>query len=215
MFDVITHSRGGLLARALTELSDTNISALLGREWNRPVGVQVNFEKVIFVGTPNNGTYLATPTNIPTFIDHAATITSILPDSFGTLALGGLMAVASSVAQVGIPKLPGLVDQSPDSELLKRLNATKPVTAGSYYAIRADYSGAGKVIGTISAEVMNTLFNDEANDLVVPTAGVSDNPAFGLLNDRVRTYANLDAVHHTNYFFKAETWAQILNFLGI
>jgi len=51
--------------------------------------------------------------------------------------------------------------------------------------------------------VADRLFSDKANDLVVPTLGVSNNARFFLDASHVHDF-NGSQVHHTNFFFQAE-----------
>jgi hypothetical protein len=52
-FDVISHSRGGLLARALKELTSVELGQLIDPVWTPPAGVNVQIGKIVLVGTPN------------------------------------------------------------------------------------------------------------------------------------------------------------------
>lgn len=214
-FDVVTHSRGGLVARTLKELSPSQIGSLAGREWALPTGVIVNIRKVVFVATPNNGTDLADPTNIPAKLDRLATIVSLLPDSGATIALGAVFSWAGTVAQGVLKGLPGFRDQSPDSDLLRALNA--PATSGAdprfdYYAVQSNYTPSGGLAkGILNAEV-DRLFGEKQNDLVVPTLGVSQIDSSALDDNRVKYFGQngKDNVPHTDFFSRAETWNHIL-----
>jgi hypothetical protein len=214
-FDVVTHSRGGLVARALKELSQSEIGSLAGRDCTFPAGVKVNIKKVVFVGTPNNGTDLADPTNIPAKLDRLATVVSLLPDSGTTISLGAVLACAGTVAQGVLKGLPGLQDQSPGSDLLKALN--EPVTAAAdprldYYAIQSNYTPSGGLAKAILDGEVDRLFSKKQNDLIVPTLGVSEIDSSVLSENRVKYFGQDggDNVSHTDFFSRSETWEHIL-----
>jgi pimeloyl-ACP methyl ester carboxylesterase len=214
-FDVVTHSRGGLVARTLKELTPAEISSFAGNEWRVPTGVTVNIRRVVFVATPNNGTDLADANNIPGKLDRLATIVSLLPDSGTTIALGAVFSWAGTVAQGVFKGLPGLRDQSPGSDLLKALNT--PVAAGAnpsadYFALQSNYTPSGGLAKAILNAGVDRLFGKKQNDLIVPTLGVSEIDAAMLDDNRVKYFGQKDKdnVSHTDFFSRAETWKHIL-----
>lgn len=213
-FDVITHSRGGLVARAITGLDDNDISARIGREWKRPQNVRVEIDRLIFAATPNSGTDLADPKNIPGLIDRLANYVNFLPDSAATVSIGALMALASSVAQLGLRGLPGLADQAPGSDLLRSLKLG-PNGATNYYALEANFEPAGNLVDVVKDGAVDHLFGEKENDLVVPTLGVSQTAQFSLPDARVKPYGPTDGVHHTNFFEQLATAMKLESFLGI
>jgi pimeloyl-ACP methyl ester carboxylesterase len=214
-FDVVTHSRGGLVARTLKELSPSELGSLAGGEWRVPTGVIVNIRRVVFVGTPNNGTDLADPENIPAKLDRLATIVSLLPDSGATIALGAVFSWAGTVAQGVLKGLPGLCDQCTDSALLKALNA--PAATGAnpgldYFAVQSNYTPSGGLAKAILNAGVDRLFGEKQNDLVVPTLGVSEIDSSMLDENRVKYFGQngRDNVAHTDFFSRSETWSHIL-----
>lgn len=93
--DLVCHGRGGLVARALIELV-------------RPK--DVNFHRVVFVGTPQAGTSMADPTNWASMADLL--INQVSLDPSGQLGrLSGLMAYMCAQGIQG--KVPGLRDLCP------------------------------------------------------------------------------------------------------
>jgi hypothetical protein len=219
-FDVICHSRGGLLARALAELTDNEIGGLLGKKrWKRPTGVSVTFDQIVFVATPNTGTDLAAPRNLPVVLDRIANVINFLPDSAITLGLGGFLSVASDVAAMGLRELAGLADQSPRSKFLNLLNsprASSPPGKG-YFGVRSNYTPDGGLVKALLDKGVDALFQGKENDLIVPTHGVSETPEFKLPDAQVRTYGvdTPDNVPHTGFFQKEETWKHIKKCLAI
>lgn len=212
-FDIVCHSRGGLLARALTDLDDRFIAAATGSEWHRPPGVSLDVRRIVFVATPNAGTALAIPDNISGFVERLVNVVNFLPDSVLTVAAGALMSVAASIAEVGLPRLPGLADQAPGSDLLQALRPA-PAAVDGYRAFEAAFTPQGGLVDALGNAALDHLFDRDPNDLVVPTDGVSTTPFFRLGRDRVFRFAADDAVHHTN-FFGHPAMAEIEGFLGL
>ncbi len=142
-FDVLVHSRGGLVARCVAGGAGLDPQ-------------QVTFRKVVFVGTPNDGTEIAAPGLIGQLVDRMTSFLHFVPPVGppGTVA-----AVLTSVLEVvkvfgqGIEGgMPGLTDMQPGSALLTTLNkpATSPTppsapSAVSYFEIDADYRPDGSL----------------------------------------------------------------------
>jgi CHAT domain-containing protein len=96
--DIISHSRGGLVARAFCEL----------------LGHADAVRNLIFLGTPNCGTDLANPKNWATFADLLVNMTGVDgAELFGRLA--GLLAQLVAGGVLG--DVPGLHAQSPEAAM--------------------------------------------------------------------------------------------------
>jgi hypothetical protein len=208
-FDVICHSRGGLLARALSDLADDAMAKLLGQPWNRGAGTRVHVDRIVFVATPNAGTDLAIPDRISTLVERLVNYLNLLPDSAVTLAAGGLLSIVAALAESALPRLPGLADQDPSSDLISSLR-TPAARAQKFFAFEAEFEANGNLLDVVKDGVMDKIFQEKANDLVVPTAGVSS--TLRLPRERVVSFGKADGVHHTN-FFKHQSIAQIADFL--
>lgn len=211
-FDVICHSRGGLVARALTDLDAGAMTRLLGVPWTKPEGVTVDIDRIVFVATPNAGTSLAIPEQIPRFVERIANYVNLLPDSLAVIAAGALLATAASLTETALPRLPGLADQAPGSDLLRALG-TPADPSRRYFAFQANYRAAGGLFNAVTDGTLDRIFEREANDLVVPTAGVSTTASFAIPPARVVPLEGGD-VHHTN-FFKHDTIVKITEALGV
>ena len=214
-FDVITHSRGGLLARALAELADADIGIPSNASWTRPIGVQVAFRRIVFVGTPNAGTDLADPKNLSVTLDRLANAIHLLPDAPLTLALGAVFAVAAYFSETGLQALPGLVDQSPASPFLTRLNTPKSpsMKLGGYFGIEAEFHPNGGIASAILDKGVDKLFRGKPNDIIVPTLGVSEVASANLPATHVKKYGADEHVHHTTFFRHRPTWEYIVETL--
>lgn len=225
VFDTVVHSRGGLLARALAALGEGRLDpALVGRlaghkqPWSLPRGVTVQFRRIVFVGTPNNGTDLADPDHLPQALNWLASVTELLPAGAVTFSLGAILSIVALVAEAGLIALPGLVDQAVDAdqdtgELLRRLNALDHrQAAADCFSIEAHFRPAGALLGAALAFGIDAMFRKQPNDLVVPTRGIS---GFGRYRfsptDRIKAFTPDDKlqVHHTCYFAQRATWDHI------
>ncbi len=221
-FDVICHSRGGLVARGIKELSPLEIVRLTGEDaWKPPV--EVIIDRIAFVGTPNNGTDLANPNNIPKCLNRLANIATLIPGA--GLSIAGVLSWAAFIAEAGFKSLPGLVDQCPGSDLLLALNHPSPSTSVSptndYFAIQSNYSPAedtslGKaILDHAGTAVVDFLFRNDRNDLIVPTLGVSRIDEGQLDSKRVKYFGQVqkDNVAHTRFFERQDTWDHAVNSL--
>lgn len=211
-FDVVCHSRGGLVARSLAHLADGAAGDLLGEPWQRPANVTVKIGRIVFVATPNAGTLLAEPTRIPGVIDRLANYVNALPDACLTIASGALVSLAGAAAEVALPRLPGLADQVPGSPLQQRL---APPAGGTdrFYAFSADYEPEGDLGGVIKDGVADRLFGGQKNDLVVPSDGVAATPYFTLPAERTVAFPPERSVHHSAFFGQPEM-ARLVDWLA-
>lgn len=202
-FDIICHSRGGLLARALAHLTDESISKLIGTEWQRPAGVKLTIGRIVFVATPNAGTPLAEPQRIPEFVDRIANYVNMLPDAALTIASGALLSLAGAAAEVALPRLPGIADQAPGSLLLQML-APPPGGSDRFNAFSSDYEPQGDLVDVIKDGVVDRIFCNAKNDLVVPSDGVATTPYFALPKERTVAFSSERSVHHSAFFVQPE-----------
>jgi hypothetical protein len=213
-FDVVCHSRGGLLARAVKELNGATIASLTKQPgWSRPKQSVMKIDRIVFVATPNAGTDLAATNNLPKWLNRMANLASFIPDSAGAAPLAAVLAVASDVA-ASVINLPGLADMAPDSPFLGKLNPPS-VDAQSYWAVEASYHQTGPLLRAVEDPILDGLFRGKDNDLVVPTEGVSTvGSTFNLPVPKVRKFSPTEAVSHTHFFTKDETWKHILGALN-
>jgi pimeloyl-ACP methyl ester carboxylesterase len=188
--DLVTHSRGGLVARALcVDHADA-------------------VRNLIFLGTPNCGTDLANPKNWGTFADLLVNMTGVdAAELFGRLA--GLLA---QLVAAGVDDVPGLLAQSPEAALVDGTFLNKLQKAKidhkriKYGVICSEFEPATlvpnlkkivKKATEASLDVALDALFASANDLVVNTTNAwcigrgpeppLDLPAF-LQSDRVLVY---------------------------
>jgi len=211
-FDVISHSRGGLLARAVKELKVAELGQLVEPLWTPPAGVNVGIGKIVLVGTPNVGTPLANPTDLPEAVSRLAAIASSFSQDAAAVGLGALFAIFGGIVEGGLAALPGLEDMNPGCPFLVQLNNASTDDT-PYYGIEADFQPTGGLATAIENNGVDALFLDQMNDLVVPTLGVSTVNGQTLPGTQVDLYPRSANVYHTDYFYQQGTWDSIIGFL--
>jgi len=212
-FDIISHSRGGLLARTLKELTPDQIAQMLGSGWVPPSKVTLNIGKIALVGTPNIGTPLANPTDLPEAVSRLASIATTFSQTAAAIGLGALFAIFGGIIEGGLGVLPGLEDMNPGNPFLTQLNGASSDNS-SYYGIEADFQPTGGLATAIENNGVDALFLGVANDLVVPTLGVSEVNGEILPAAQADLYPQSANVYHTDYFYQQGTWDSIVQFLS-
>lgn len=222
VFDIITHSRGGLVVRSFIEklLPKTN--------WKPKIN------RVIFVACTNKGTLLAEPENWEDLINlytnliigTGRVIGALAPTTKAVAAIVGnaieniadfLKYFADSTITQG--NVPGLSAMEPDGKFVKNINKFQkgqPTVEESYYcAITSEFkpklTGDHKpkelpvrffhyIAGSMTKKLML-----EANDLVVHTSSMKaiDQTHGDYIRESLDFGENPE-VHHTNYFIRPE-----------
>jgi hypothetical protein len=217
--DIVSHSRGGLVARTLAgELSDPSF----GRRRLEVPGIEV--KRSVFVATPNHGTALTDPDHMIAFIDRVTTLLNLAPPGPADVVASVLEAILTVVKVIGhavLNGLPGLASMSPKGDFIEAIN-TSPRPTAEYFSIAADYQPArsgplwSMVRESVHNAVIDRVFGESANDLVVPTIGVSSgssDPVFPIDAARSYTFGNGANVHHSIFFGAAPTSERLLTWL--
>jgi pimeloyl-ACP methyl ester carboxylesterase len=207
-FDIVCHSRGGLIARAIKELSVADVAKLTTR--NCACSAKVSIGKIVFVGTPNIGTQLADPKDIPHALEVLANVASLVPGAGLTLA--GVLSGAAFVAENGFKALPGMRNMDPSDALLKQLNEVAaggfPSPIPDYYAVQSSFSST-QLVNKVLLRGVKYRFKNNFNDLIVPTLGTSTIDGSPLEDGAVRYFGKapkVESIAHTQYFKHPETW---------
>lgn len=207
--DIICHSRGGLVARALAERGTAlGIAA-----------TQLRVRKIILVAVPNQGTLLAEPDHMVHMIDRLTTALNLFPTGPVTETLEVLVTAVKVIGHGALKSLQGLASMKPGGPFLKTLN--QGGTAGAdYYAIAANYEPANQglraLLSGAANSVVDRVFQGAANDLVVPEQGVFEtngNAAFPLTNARLLRVAADQGVLHTTLFGHTAVGRQLVSWL--
>jgi hypothetical protein len=189
-FDVICHSRGGLVAR---QLCAPEPAAASGRPAPR-------VRTLIHVATPNAGTVLAGPERWGTLLDVLTNLLSLLPDSPTGVAIEGVLEVVKQVATGMLGGLDGLASMDSDGPWLDGLDAGPPAAGQKVYGLASDFSPAtGSPLAVRALDLMVDSFFSAGNDLVVPTDGVYRGRG-GYRIDEHRVVPHGSAISHTSFF---------------
>jgi hypothetical protein len=202
--DVLCHSRGGLVARALDAVG----------------GQTYQVRRIVFVAVPNKGTVLADPKRLGTLVNRYTTMLNLIPDgpwSVATDVLQGVLTAVKVLGQGALGGLPGLQVMDPSNAWLTALGAGASHTP-EYYGIAADFepSCGLKLLARAVDMVVDDAFSRVLNDLVVPTEGVAhprDADGFPFPADRTLRLDKTANVWHSSYFSNPLVTKALLNWL--
>ncbi|MBL8002300.1 MAG: CHAT domain-containing protein [Flavobacteriales bacterium] len=212
-FDVITHSRGGLVLRYLCELG-----AELGQASGR-----FQLGKAVLVAAPNQGTPLATPERWEATVGAMANLLEAFPDNPFTT---GAAFVANGIVWLArhvTVDLPGLASMNEQGEVIAALQGAQTPGSGSYWSIGANYHPDQRLWQRLIDAGVDGFFQG-ANDLVVPAEGswrvdgsgvVIPAERIGCFGPGGNLVSNGTNVHHLNLFGQAATGSFLLHALGI
>ena len=160
-FDVITHSRGGLVLRNLVERS----TAFGSRARRFKLG------RAVLVASPNEGTPLATPNRWESTVGWVANLLELFPidNPFTTGAAfvgNGLVWIARHASV----DLPGLHSMDGDGDLLTELQQPPGPPPDAYSALVSNFQPDTALLGRMIDAGVDQFFGS-ANDLVVPSEG--------------------------------------------
>ena len=201
-FDVITHSRGGLVLRNLVERA-----AVFG-----PLARRFTLGHAVLVASPNEGTPLGTPQRWSDTVGWMANLLELFPENPFTT---GASFVANGIvwlARHASGDIPGLHAMDGGGDPIAELQSPPGPPMDAYSALVANYNPSGEVLLRMLDTGVDQFFGS-ANDLVVPSAGGwrIDQPGAGFIPAaRIGCYGpggNLaaDSVTHVNFFARAET----------
>jgi hypothetical protein len=201
-FDVVTHSRGGLVLRNLVERADA-FGPLAGR---------FTLGHAVLVACPNEGTPLATPQRWSDTVGWVANLLELFPDNpFSTGAefvANGLVWLARHASG----DIPGLHAMDGAGDLIAGLQSPPGPPEDGYSALVANYNPAGQVLLRMLDTGVDQFFGS-ANDLVVPSEGgwrIDQPGAPHIAAARIGCFGpggNLaaDSITHVNFFSREET----------
>ncbi len=196
--DILCHSRGGLVARSLGQRPNP-----LQLENDR-----VQVDRLVMAGVPNAGTILTDRDHLVELLNRTTMILDLFPTGVVGDVLDAVLTVVKVVGGGAVEALTGLQAMRPGGAFLQRLNGDG--VAGTYYAIAADYepvdSGLRWLVSAGADAVMDRVFQDRANDLVVPERGVWDAsaPGFPVEESRLLRLPADRGVLHTTIFGSPE-----------
>ena len=210
-FDVVTHSRGGLVLRTLVERASQ-----FG-----PLAKRFSLGRAVLVASPNDGTPLATPDRWERTVGFVANILEMFPDNpFTTgpeFVANGLVWLANHASG----DIPGLHAMDTEGDPIAQLQAPPGPPPNAYSALVANYNPTGNVLHRLLDAGVDQFFGS-ANDLVVPSEGgwqVDRSDAVFVPAARIGCYGpggNIpgDSVTHVDFFQHAETADFLVNALA-
>lgn len=204
--DVIAHSRGGLVARTLVERSSDFAD-------QRPDRVRI--DRAVFLGVPNAGTPLADTDHLQAYVDTVTTILNLVARGVPIAAtLAGIIAIVKQLAAGAVSGLDGLQSMLPSGAYLAGLNGGG--TATKYFAMASNFEPTDPGLISFKDAVLDEIFSDAHNDLVVPTVGVYDlgaaRGAFPLASPH--EFVDTDGVDHSAFVRQQAAVQPILGWLA-
>ncbi len=204
--DIVSHSRGGLVSRLLSEHPQLTSGRL-------DVG------RLVMVATPNAGTELARPERLGQLLNRLTSLLQLVPSNGITDALDVILAVVKQVAIGAFKGLDGIMVMDPQGGFLTEvLNApTSTSTAAQYFAAAANFEPPqGAPLLRIARDgVTDLVFGSTQNDLVVPTEGVYTVPgASGFPITERLVFRALDGVDHSGYWTRPPFTEKLLGWLA-
>src|SRR5262249_38924620 len=155
---------------------------------------------------PNGGTVLADPDHMVDMVDRFTTVLALAPTGPLTDTLEALVTVVKIIGHGALKGLQGLSSMHPKGRFLILLNQVggHPVDC---FAVTSNYEptdrGLRGLVSGATDEILDKVFGNVGNDLVVPTEGVWQHngcTGFPLPTDRVLTFNPADGVVHTHLF---------------
>ncbi|MEO8540095.1 MAG: CHAT domain-containing protein [bacterium] len=230
-FDVVCHSRGGLVYRSLVE------KVIFAYPW------EGRFGRAIFVAAANSGTELANPDNWERLADLYTNLAAAAARGLAIIVPGSLVAgmvLAEVIDGIGIlvktivsralqaNDIPGIAAMWPAGPFIAEINsveARQPTPASStYFAVTSNFEPGLRQPDTEITERLLTLLRDGLvdqlmqtdNDMVVDIASMTRiDPTAGDFFDAKLDYGPNGAVYHTNYFHQQATTEALLGWLSL
>lgn len=212
-FDILCHSRGGIVARTLAEHGKTLMPE-----------ADCVFPKVFFVATPNAGSVLADSSHMVEMLDVFTNLITSFPDGPVTYSLEVLLGIVKLLAVTSERHLPGLAAMSTSGYIRDVLNRAGSRASSQYAAAAADYAPDPLAknqffTGRIGKKIVDRVFRDAdgevKNDLVVPFEGVfqaNGHPNFPIRDPVV--FGVSDHVWHSGFFAQSKTLDAIKRHFG-
>jgi hypothetical protein len=209
-FDVVSHSRGGLVLRSLVEQTSS-----FGEPARR-----FKLGRAVLVASPNEGTPLATPDRWDATVGWVANLLEIFPDNPFTTGAAFVANGLVWIANHAIGDLPGLRAMDGSGDLIAAIQNPPGPPADAYSALVANYQPSADLTSRLLDMGIDQFFS-AANDLVVPSEGgwrVGKPNATSIPAARVGCFGpggNLspDSISHVNFFSHPATVDFLVNAL--
>lgn len=203
--DIVCHSRGGPVVRALAAAPDAQgqLPASLRPIVQARAGRIKSIGTVIFVAGANQGSQLANGEKIKAFLNVAAALASRSP----CMGLGVVIGLAAELLRSAFD-LPSVQALRTDSVFINALNQAGTLFQGDrLYAARSAFDGSQTAWKELAA-VADKFLMGVANDLVVPYDGVAGPLPF-IPDERILNFgtpaARQGEVCHIDFFGNGDT----------
>jgi hypothetical protein len=202
--DIVCHSRGGLVSRAIAERPGDLAGLAPG----------VSVRTIVFVGVPNNGTILAEPDHWNELVDRATTLLNLTRGPAVSDALEAVVALVRSMAVKTAVNLAGIDAMAPHSDFLKRLNVASHAEV-DYRAVVSDFEPKNPgLLEWLGDEVRDEIFGRRPNDMMVTIDSMTgENGSSRFPIKEIRGFIQPDAVEHAQYFPQRLTTDALLEWL--
>ncbi len=203
LLDAVTHSRGGLVLRALAGQSPRVAPG---------VAPGVLLGRVFFAASPNEGTPLASPARWHSLAAWLANLGEMFPGNALAFGFDFVSEALVWMARRAGGTLPGIAAMDPAGEFLEKLNESgaRHYEAGAAVARFEPRGSAARRLLDAAAGV----FFEDPNDLVVPTeGGLALGAAPPVPEVHTVRFGHGALVHHLNLFAQEETRKKIKIFL--
>lgn len=198
--DIMCHSRGGLITRSILEHPDPDLVRLRSQQ---------KFRKAFFAAGANQGSALARRANWNRLLNVFFAMASVAGPNAVGVSLKLLVEVLKVLAH-GASRLPSIEALRPNlaeepNTFLAELNGDLSPDVTSYAVVHANFDQAQSVLLNGIDLGIDFLFENVANDLVVPFEGAAEfDPHQPSIPIRERAYGNKTSgqgvVYHTVYF---------------
>jgi hypothetical protein len=158
-FDVVTHSRGGLVLRTLVERANAFQHAS-----------RFKLGHAVLVAAPNEGTPVVTPERWNETVGWFANLFDLFPPNPVTSGAAMVAHWIAWLARIGVDAAEGLEAMDMRGEAIKALQQPPAPPPDRIAALVSNFQ-AGKNVLARAFDLGLTAFFETANDLVVPTAG--------------------------------------------
>ncbi|MGE0599993.1 MAG: CHAT domain-containing protein [Dehalococcoidia bacterium] len=219
-FDVVCHSRGGLVYRSLVE------TLLPAAPW------PATFGKVVFVAAANSGTELANSANWVRLADLYTNLAAMSARGLAIVVPGagaaglvlaelldGVGTLVKTIVSIALNDgdIPGLAAMQPTGQFITSINAAGPgptPDSSAYFAVVSNFEPdlrapdaeiPERLIALLKDGLIDQLLGAD-NDMVVDVASMTRiDPTAGDYFDERFDFGTNGAVHHTNYFHQPQT----------
>jgi pimeloyl-ACP methyl ester carboxylesterase len=200
--DIVCHSRGGLVSRALAEWPDSF-----------PGNRKIQVRSLALVGATNNGTILADVKHWNDMVDMLSTVMNTVGLAVGE-SVDLVLAFVRQIAVAAYPRIRGLSCMVPSGKFLSDFNG-RPLGKAAYLAIASNYEPADKRLKSYFNDVLKDLaFTGKDNDAMVRVDSVVGTKTKGEFQE-VQHSVVLPArkgIEHSYYFGEADVADELVKF---